>query len=340
MLADALPFPLQRPEGIVERDQTPFDPARHLALTFPERVWTLKEWGYDEATCASTPSPLVMTSPFRILSAEGVAAFRRAIEAISPDKTVASGRRLSTLIRGGVYRSRFIRELCLSPEIAQHLSKIAGAPLVPHTIPQVLAYINLAPLDPSRGIDSWHVDSIGFDTVMLGSDPQQIKGGRFEYFEGTRDEVCDLLRIRKDQLTYGWDDPLPANRVKSPVFPDAGWALFMQGNLVFHCATKLEVPCERTTLVAGYVPRDVTYPDPTQTQGMQSWQSLDLLTEVTRHAAWLGRGKLDRLIAEMGFVNDRVILAAKLEEAIADVQRVIQEMRIGPVPADIERRKD
>ena len=330
MQLDPLTFPRHPPVEIKQvRDSVAFDPARHLALTFPEKVWTLEDFGYDSASRAQTPSPVIMTSPFRILSDEGVAAFRRAVEGMKEDRTISTGSRLASYIRGSAYRSRYVRELCLSPEVATHLSAIAGTPLAPHTLPQMMAYINLAPDDPSRGVDNWHVDSIGFDTVMLASDPRQLKGGRFQYFKGTREEAAALVGADPRDLTQGYSQELPADRVVSAEYPAAGWALFMQGSYVFHRGTKLEAPGERTTLVAGYVARDVRFPDPTNTKGMQHWGSGDLLTEVARHAAWMAEGKLRALIEDLPFGHDRLALAEKLEAAVADALRIAAEMREG-----------
>ncbi len=47
-------------------------------------------------------------------------------------------------------------------------------------------YINFAPEDLTKAIDNWHVASIGFDYVLMASDPATLNGGRFEFFRGLR----------------------------------------------------------------------------------------------------------------------------------------------------------
>jgi hypothetical protein len=204
-------------------------------------------------------------------------------------------------------------------------------------MPQYQAYVNYAPEDPTKAGATWHVDSLGYDAVMMVSDPGRLKGGRFQFFRGTFTEAATLVGARDEQdLTSGWAHELPADRVESVAFPAAGWAVFMQGDFIFHRAGQLEEPGERITLVPGYMARDLAFPDRVKSKGMQNWRDKHLMTEVTRYAAWLGREKLARLIDELRFqdADDRKGLAVKLEAAVADVLRIAQEMREGPTKGD------
>jgi len=338
MLAAPLAFPADKPPHITRTIEEPvFDAKRHLALTLPERSWTLEEFGYDAALRARTPSPVAITSPFRVLSDEGTAALQQVLRTLRTDAHTATGRRLSVFLTGGAYRSRFLRELVSAPELVDHFSRLAGTELTAHALPQLQAYVNYAPEDPSKAVDSWHVDSLGYDAVIMVSDPSKLKGGRFQFFRGTFVEAAELVGARDEQeLTNGWAQDLPADRVESAAFPAAGWAVFMQGDFVFHRAAQLEAPGERITLVPGYMARNLDYPDRTKSRGMQNWRDKHLMTEVTRYAAWLGREKLQRVIEELRFADseDRKGLAEKLEAAVADVLRVAQEMREGPSPAN------
>jgi len=333
MLAAPLAFPAEKPPHITRTiDEPLFDPARHLAPTRPERDWTLEEFGYDAATRARTASPVAITSPFRVLSEEGAAALQGVLRALKADRHIATGRRLSVFLTGGVYRSRFLRDLVNAPELVEHFSRIAGTELAPHSIPHFQAYVNYAPDDPTKAVDTWHVDSLGYDAVMMVSDPTKLKGGRFQFFRGTFQEAMALVGASDEQeLTNGWAQDLPEDRIESVAFPGAGWAAFMQGDFIFHRAAKLEEPGERITLVPGYMARDLRYPDRVKSRGMQGWRDKHLMTEVTRYAAWLGREKLARLIEELRFqdADDRRGLAEKLEAAVADVLRIAQEMREG-----------
>lgn len=333
MLATPLPLPFDRPASITRVLEEPdFDPARHLALTLPERTWSLEEFGYGPEARARTPSPVAITSTFRVLSDEGTAALQAVLRNLRSDHSRATGRRLSVFLAGGVYRSRFLRDLVQSPALLEHFSRIAGTELMPHPIPQLQAYVNYSPEDPAKSVDTWHVDSLGYDAVLMVSDPALLTGGRFEYFQGTFDEAMTLVGARDEyELTAGWEVELPAERLHRVAFPAAGHAVFMQGDYVFHRAAKLEAPGERITVVPGYMARDLSYPDRTKTAGMQRWQSNHLLTEVERHAAWIGREKLDRVLAEarVSAETDRLAIARRLEEAVADVLRIAQEMRGG-----------
>ncbi len=289
MLASPLPLPYDRPASITRVLEEPdFDPRRHLALEMPERIWSLEEFGYDAAVRARTPSPVAITSVFRVLSDEGVAALQFVLRSLKSDQHVSTGRRLSVFLTGGVYRSRFLRDLVSSPLLVEHFSRIAGTELMPHPLPQLQAYVNYAPEDPTKSVDNWHVDSLGYDAVMMVSDPSCLKGGKFEYFEGSFAEVMQLVGAGSEQeLTAGWENELPAERVRRVAFPAAGHAVFMQGDHVFHRAAQLEAPGERITVVPGYMARDLAYPDRTKTVGMQRWRDGHLLCELERHAAWL-----------------------------------------------------
>lgn len=337
MLAAPLAFPSDRPPHITRTIEEPvFDPARHLALTRPQRTWTLEEFGYDAALRARTASPIAITSTFRVLSDEGTAALQHVLRTLRQDAHTATGRRLSVYLTGGAYRSRFLRDLVASQALVDHFSAIAKTELVSHSIPHFQAYVNYAPDDPSKAVDTWHVDSLGYDAVLMVSDPNRLKGGRFQFFRGTFNEAARLVGAHDEQdLTSGWAQELPADRVESVAFPAAGWAVFMQGDFVFHRAGKLEEPGERITVVPGYMSRDLAFPDRVKSKGMQNWRDKHLMTEVTRYAAWLGREKLARLIDELRFqdADDRKGLAVKLEAAVADVLRIAQEMREGPTPA-------
>ena len=118
--------------------------------------------------------------------------------------------RLGSYARGAGYRSTFIRNFCDSPELAKHLSEIAGVTLGRHSVPAVACGINYAPDDITKAIDTWHVDSVAFDVVMMLSDPTTLKGGEFQVFDGTKHEGQALLGIEGEE---GRDAQLPDERV-------------------------------------------------------------------------------------------------------------------------------
>jgi len=336
LLAEPMPFPATIPAGFVPLSDEPrFDPRRHLALTRPERIWTLAELGYGPDEVAQCASPVAVTAPFRILSDEGARAIREVLLELKKQSSVATGSRLSVFVRGAVYMSRFLRDLNACQQVADHLSEIAQTPLAPHTMPNMQGYVNYAPEDLSRAVDTWHTDATGFAYVMIASDPATLHGGRFQWFHGTKAEAAAFFGTTPENLHRGYAEGLPADRINSVEFPAAGWAVFQQGYKLLHRAAALTRPGERITYVPSWVSRQVEFPDPTNTRSMRHYGQMGLLTEIARHAAWLARAKLDTLIREMPFSSDPAELAAALRLAVADATRIAHELET----AEAERPK-
>lgn len=63
---------------------------------------------------------------------------------------VASNLRVARNVRGGVYRSVFLRYLALSPDVSPRLSELLQTPLTPHGIPHQLAHLHFQPLMPGK----------------------------------------------------------------------------------------------------------------------------------------------------------------------------------------------
>lgn len=324
MLAGTLQFPSHNPPGYVQIDAEPsFDPARHLALEAPRQVWTLAELGYTAEQIRRCPSPIAVAGPFRVLSAEGVAAARSVAHALRAVRQNSD--RTATYVAGGVYRSKFMRDLCHCPQILEFVSNIAGCELITHTMPSLQLYINYAPEDVSKAVDTWHVDSIGFDYVLLLNDPSTFSGGQFEFFRGTFQEAAQLFGTDALGLTQANAHDLPRERVVSTAFPAAGYAIFQQGNMVVHRATRLLQRAERITVVPGFVARDLNFPDATGDQ-VTTWGEPGQIAEFARHKAWLARRKLDRLVDQMGPTAAPETLCEELRRSIADVNDAIRAL--------------
>lgn len=321
------PFPNSMPEGYqVLADEPVFDAARHLALEAPQKVWSLADFGYGDDVIATTPSLVAAAGPFRLLSDEGVEAVQMVCRNLRDVRRMEEGQRTSAFVSGAVYRSRFLRELTNSPEVAAFLSEIAGTRLLPHSMPSQQVYINYAPDDLSKAVDNWHVDSIGFDYVLMASDPATLNGGRFEFFCGTMEQAADLLGTQASALTEGFADDLPAELVETINFPGPGYALFQQGHLVLHRATRLFEVAERITLVPGYVTADQSGDDPTKVERITTWGEPGILAELARHAAWQSRVKLESLIEQMPIADDPDAIVASLRNATADIDRLIASL--------------
>ena len=225
-LAYPLAFPDARPPGYAPLEREPvFDPKRHLALERPETVVSLEELGYGPEEIAGCPTTLGITSCFRVLSDEGVDCLLEVVRSL--ERFTTSNARIQRNVRGGTYRSRFLRDLCLSPDIADAISEICGAPMAPHTIPHQLGHLNYNPLDIGRSVDKWHVDTLRVDYVMFVTDPNAVEGGEFQYFRGTKHEMAALHEAGETP---------PEDRVVSPRLPGPGYAVLQQGNMVVHRA--------------------------------------------------------------------------------------------------------
>lgn len=329
MIAEPLPFPRTMPAAYqCADDGPPYDPARHLALERPERLWTLAELGYDAAAIAACPTDVAITAPFRVLSDQGVAALHEVTLRLKAQRTRLAGNRVPSHLAGGVYRSKFLRDLCNCPVVADFLSEVAGTPLAPHSMPSQQLYVNYAPDYIGKAVDAWHFDGVGFDYVLMVSDPAKLEGGAFQFFLGPKAEATELLGI--DYLRKGATGELPAERVVGVAFPAAGYAVFQQGNMVVHRAARLLRPAERTTIVPAYVGLETDYPDPTAVEDMPHYGEPGILAELTRHVAWRTRAKLAGVIDRLSLAEDPETLCAVLRAATADVERVLQSLGDGP----------
>ncbi len=327
MLAAPLRFPDQLPTGYeCFPDEITYDPERHLALEWPERIWTLDEFGYSPADVEACASTVAVTSPFRMLSEEGVRVTHQVLTRLKAQRSEIAGDRVPSHLAGGVYRSKFLRDLCACPVILEHLSEISGTPLAPHSMPSQQLYVNYTPEDLSKAVDAWHFDGIGFDYVLMMSDPAKLKGGAFEFFRGTKFEVAEKFNLPVHEVRNGITSELPEERVIQAQFPAAGYAIFQQGNMIVHRAARLLKPGDRITMIPGFVSQDLSRPDPTAVHDMPGYGEPDIVAELARHGAWLAQAKLQHLLDTQPLSDDSEQLAANLKDAIADVESVIREL--------------
>ncbi len=307
-LAKPLAFPQTMPAGYTALEDEPrFDPERHLQIEMPERVISLAEFGYSDDEITACPTPFGATSVFRLLSDEGAAALLEVAGKLEAFTT--SNARIARNVRGGAYRSKFLRDLCLCPEITNAMSQIAGLPLLPHTLPHQLGHLNYNPKVVGENVDKWHVDTLRFDYVMFVTDPKSVEGGEFQYYLGTKEEASDRAKRGK---------PLDPDRIVSPDMPGPGYAVLQQGNMVVHRAKGLSAPGNRITMVNGYVPQDIRFPDFTRFDQLYMVDPPHCAsTEFARHMAWMARERLDGDLATLPFTDDKERLAAQFDEMSA-----------------------
>ncbi|MEM9358795.1 MAG: hypothetical protein AAGB04_21650 [Pseudomonadota bacterium] len=304
-LAAPLEFPVPHPAGFPTLASEPvFDPSRHLTIEKPDQVISLAELGYSEQAIAECPTPMGVTSAFRLLSDEGVACLQEVTRLLEP---YARGiERISRMVRGGVYQSKFLRDFCLSRDVTEVISEICDAPMLPHTMPHQLGHLNYNPRKVGENVDKWHADTLRIDYVMFVTDPNAVDGGEFQYFNGTKYEVEKLNASGQ---------PLPADRVVSPTFPGAGYVVLQQGNMVVHRAKALDTEGERITLVNGYVPQDLRHPDYTKFDQLYLADPANIAaSEYARHVAWMGKEALSRQLEDFDFSDNRQAFAKNLSE--------------------------
>ena len=326
MLADADIFPKESPSGYAWLDDEPtFDPAVHLELERPERLWTLAELGYDETAIPRFGSPIAITSPARILSPEGVRAMREIVDRLEPYYRRKPSNPVSSVLRGAVFRSKFIRELSNSLEITAFFSELFQAPLMPHSMPHQQAHMNI-----HRDPPAWHNDVTAFDFELMLDDSKEIKGGRFEFFMGTREEGKRLIEEKGE---------LPADRTVRPEYPGPGYGHYMQGCAIFHHSQPMDEPGYRVSMVNSYCTRDVSTPDTNRACWVGTFAPVDepnsrlesscMAAEWARHNAWVSRAKLGTLIEKLSLTESRETILDGLRQAIAPVVDAIDYLERG-----------
>ncbi len=317
----AVPFPTIQPSGYEWLDDEPlFDPSRHLQLEAPDEIITLADLGYGADDIAGKATTMAASSPFRVLSDEGAAIMldvgRRLRTFCRP-----AGERIERTVRGGCYRSRWLRDFCISPEVTQHLADIYGVSVAPHPMVVHLGHINYEPSRIEAAVDKWHHDTIPLDYVMMVTDPVATPGGRFEYFVGTKAEAA-ALRARGETP--------PSDRVVAPDFPGPGYVIALHGDMVVHRGGPLTQLAERITMVNSYVATDTSLDAQSRNRDLIGVDDPETLyTEWAKNAAWRSRERLDAIIASSGFEADADVVAAALEFAIDDVRTAVDEMRSG-----------
>lgn len=316
-------YPIQfneLPSGYSILDNEPeFVPSIHLALEKPETLYSLTDLGYSGEALENAPAQFAATSVFRVLSEEGANTLYHTVKRL--EQFATSNPRIERNVRGGVYRSKFLRDLCLSPEITEFLSEIVGLNLMPHTIPHQLGHLNFNPKDIGKNVDKWHVDTLRFDYVMFVTDPTQNEGGQFQYFKGTKEEMAAIKQAGQE---------VPIDRIISPAMPGPGYAVLQQGNLVIHQAKGLTAPGERITMVNGYIPHDPRFPDYSRYDQLCHADPVDVVTtEYSKHIAIQANRFLEQNLVQQKFGENPAAIVTDLEQAAEMLQFAAAQIRAG-----------
>ena len=104
---------------------------------------------------------------------------------------------------------------------------------------------------------------------------------------------------------------------------------------VVHRGAPLAAPGERITMVNAYVALDRSRDDQSRFRDLMGVDDAAVLyTEWARHVAWRAQGRLGTLIETLPFHQEPDAVIARLETAIEDVRRAIDDMRAGPREAE------
>lgn len=326
VMVTAIPFPQSLPPGFAALKNEPiFDPERHLQLEDPDEIIMLADLGYTADEIEGTATPVACSSPFRMLSEEGAEIMldtaRRLREFATP-----AGDRIERVVRGGCYRSTWLRDLALSPEVTAHLSRIYGIEVAPHAMTMHLAHLNFEPSSIENSIDKWHHDTLPLDYVMTVTDPAKVAGGRFEYFVGTKGEAAELAAKGETP---------PIDRRVAPEFAGPGYTIALHGNMVVHRAGEMSELGERISMVNGYVATDTALDNQSRSRDLIGVDPPEVLySDWAKFAAWRSQGRLGALVDSLDFCDSKETVISELEDAIADVQQAIAEMRTGQQPID------
>ncbi len=297
----------------MQLDEIRFDKDKHLSLSEPEKIWSLKEFGYSEERIKNAPFDIAVTTPFRILSPEGVKALNQSIAQLLKYKR--GSERIANFIRGAYLNSSFIRDLMDCPDLNDHISKLSGAKAIPHPMKLYQAHINLKPEEENLDVDKWHTDTVILDFVLLCTDPQHFKGGYFEYFKCTKGQAIRSLIRDEDE------------EVIKVQFPEAGYAVLQQGNLVVHRASAVTEGTERTTLVQSFISENPDFADISKLSDCRPVDPPEILfSEWARYKAFLSQRKLHKLMEQLPNTEDKNHICLELRKAIRDVEEAIMEI--------------
>jgi hypothetical protein len=316
----ALVFPNSRPHQYLPLTGEPkFKADIHLSLSQPDNTVHLSDLGYSAKDVAACESTFAYCTAFRVLSDEGVRVMKETCQKIYSNRNSSTGtgaNRLGSYARGAGYRSTFIRDFCDSPELAEHISRISRVSLVRHSVPAVACGINYAPDDITKAVDTWHVDSVSFDMVMMLSDPSLIKGGEFQIFKGTKEQGQALLGINGEE---GKDAKLPSERIETLAFPAAGYGFLQQGNMIFHRACRLLEKADRITMVPSFEVMPATAKDATNSVNMSSWEDPGIVPELARHELRRASARLQELLCDVRLSDDAASLVTRIDTALASL---------------------
>jgi len=267
----------------------------------------------------SGTSKLAFTSSFKFLSGEGTRVIR---EIILRERHHAHHNHRNFELRGLYYRSPFIRALMTNEMMLDHLSQMAGEPILPHFLLMDAPSVNFGRQcdgTDCKVVDHWHFDSVSYVGVVLVSDIEGMVGG-------------DLEVIRSDNKWEAISALNSSQEVDSVTvsYEESGNCVFVQGSEILHHVTAVQWAKEsRLSFVMAFQPGNVFQPDKTV---LDTWKRFDHSTgtapyEYFRLKAWKLSHILQHHVNSTPFTHDAQELADKLDAVAEELQRTSRLLR-------------
>ena len=287
-----------------------WDDSKHIDLTQPEFIKTLEgDLRNDPAFVRELPSNYGCCSSFKVMSDEGMSVLDIALAGI--EKYSVKSPRIPKVLRGGVFRSKFLNGMGHSAAVLRHVSSLAGCELVYHPMKLHQIHVNWKPdSDHEINVDKWHCDTTPFVLILFCTDPSEYSGGTLQYFKGTREEGTALLSA---------GNGVPAARIINVGLQSKGHGVFMQGWRVFHQVTSVTSGPARTTAVFSFHPRNVLALEACNHLGL-TYNQVDplhiLLPDWARFRAWKSLRRIEMFEDELK-VSDIVPPSSQLMDLVA-----------------------
>lgn len=295
-----------------------FNPDKHLELQTPKKVVSVTEIGYSREFSQELACNLAYTSPFRVLSDEGVLDLRRVADNLSQVKKTLSSGPLDEF-GNAAYLSPFIEEVALSPDIKKFLSSIAEQDIAPYVRKHFLAALNVGKVSEGTSIRNWHNDYQSLNLIIFLDDPDTHMGGKLQVYKGTKEEAEAFIRAKKD---------LPKGKIETISPPEAGYATFIQGSLLIHGVTPLrQGDTLRRTLVLGYRP-DTLLGNVYEHEGVAPDHPNCKYPEAAKQAAYLTIQRLEDFIKKDIFTDDQDFVSRKLDDKISPIKKLQRQMKL------------
>jgi hypothetical protein len=349
-LTDKCPFPMTTPDQYPEKvEKIAFDASKHLVnpLEVPSHIKILESDPSAGDQCVKLVEVetatherkvdlenLAYTAPFRVLSEEGVKAFREVIDDNVEDLSICTPRN-PKIIRALGYVSKFVRDLNESQVLLDHLSSFANVDIAPHPMVTNYSQINFGepPTDQNSSAipaDVWHLDSVDYVLVIMLTDG--FDGG--ELLVSNMDPNQAMDRVRANNL--------PNEYTSLIKYPKAGYGIFMQGCRIAHAVAPLTGgSTPRITAVNSYSSRDSFRVDrPSIYNALAQNHRKEVYdAEYARNIAWRCKGKLEYLIENPQFEDaektDHILKLVIDELTMARSLMKGEKSYAAPLPATI-----